>query len=406
MEPNTTELPKVRVAGPLSAYTDGFRDELIDAGYTHRTVRAQLYRLAHVSRWLAEQRLCAADLTPEVVERFLLARRAAGCRRSVTVRSLRALVGYLQRVGAAPLVEPSETKSAAGRLLAEYRRYLLLERRLAPRTVRGYVDLAERFLSAQTADGGLELERLTAGEVAGFVVACSRRHSACSMRSVVTALRSLLRFLFVTGRVPRDLRAAVPVAADWRLAPLPRGVEASVVRALFDGCDRSTPLGLRDFAILMLLSRLGLRAAEVAGLRLADVDWRSGWLVVRGKGGRVDRLPLPEDVGAALIDYLRDGRDRSPCEALFLGAHAPAAAMSAHSVVMVPRRASSRAGIAPVGAHRLRHTAASAMLSGGASLAEIAQVLRHQAEETTAIYAKVDRAALDLVVRPWPGSTR
>jgi len=401
-----TELPRVRVSGPLSPHADGFRDELVGAGYTHGTVRSQLYRLAHLSRWLVEQGLCATDLTPEVVERFLLARRVTGHRRWVTVRSLEPLVRYLQRVGAAPVVKPSEPRSAAGRLLEEYRRYLILERRLAPRTVRQYADAAERFLSRRAVRDPLEFDRLTAEEVASFVVACSRRLSAGSMKAVATALRSLMRFLVVTGRVPNDLRAAVPAGPGWRLASLPRGVEAPVVRALLASCDRSTPLGLRDLAILMLLSRLGLRAAEVSGLSLDDVDWRSGGLLVKGKGGPVDRLPLPEDVGAALVDYLRDGRGRSPCRALFLRAYAPAAAISAHSVVMVPYRASRRAGVAPVGAHRLRRTAASAMLQGGASLAEIGQVLRHQAEETTALYAKVDRATLELVARPWPRQAR
>jgi integrase len=196
------------------------------------------------------------------------------------------------------------------------------------------------------------------------------------------------------------------MVASPRLASLPQGLDAVTVAALLGSCDRRTAVGRRDFAILVLLVRLGLRGGEVAALRLDDIDWRAGELVVRGKGSRLDRLPLPQDVGEAVADYLRHGRPRSTCRSLFMRACGPEGSMSAGSVVMVPRSASGRAGLPVVGAHRLRHTAASEMLRSGASLAEIAEVLRHQSESTTAIYAKIDRAALGLLVRPWPGAGR
>jgi site-specific recombinase XerD len=184
-------------------------------------------------------------------------------------------------------------------------------------------------------------------------------------------------------------------------------VDAATVAALLGSCDRCTAVGRRDFAVLTLMVRLGLRAGEVASLRLDDVDWKAAELVVRGKGGRLDRLPLPADVGEAVADYLCHGRRRSACRALFLRTCAPEGGMSAGSVVMVPRSASHRADLpVVVGAHRLRHTAATGMLRAGASLSEVAEVLRHRSESTTAIYAKVDRAALDLLVRPWPETQR
>ncbi|MCA1699269.1 MAG: tyrosine-type recombinase/integrase, partial [Actinobacteria bacterium] len=187
---------------------------------------------------------------------------------------------------------------------------------------------------------------------------------------------------------------------------LPRGLGAGQVRLLLDSCDRSTPVGRRDYSILLLLSRLGLRCGEVAALGLDDVDWRTSELVVRGKGARIDRLPLPCDVGAALADYLRHGRPRGFGRAVFLNACAPLARVSRGTVSDVVVRACKRAGVPPVGAHRLRHTVASELLSRGAGLAEIGQVLRHQDFRTTALYAKVDRQALSRLALPWPGSGR
>jgi integrase/recombinase XerD len=194
----------------------------------------------------------------------------------------------------------------------------------------------------------------------------------------------------------------VPSVAGSRFDGLPKAVDAAVLGALLASCDRSRPSGQRDFAILVLMSRLGLRAADIAALRLDDIDWRAGELELRGKGGRRDRLPLPGDVGEVLVEYLRFGRRPSTDRAVFLQARQPAVGMSRNAVVFVSRRASARAGLAVVGGHRLRHTAATEMLRHGASLREVGQVLRHNDDTTTAIYAKVDRASLSLVVRPWP----
>jgi integrase/recombinase XerD len=173
---------------------------------------------------------------------------------------------------------------------------------------------------------------------------------------------------------------------------------------LLQSCDRASPAGRRDFAILMLLARLGLRRGEVAALKLDDVDWRAGEIVIRGKGSRIDRLPLPSDVGQALVDYLRDGRPRGFGRRLILPARAPYGELSPRAIAAVVMRACKRAGIAPVGAHRLRHTIASELLRRGAGLPEIGQLLRHRSIDTTAIYAKVDRRALSRLALAWPGS--
>jgi integrase/recombinase XerD len=244
---------------------------------------------------------------------------------------------------------------------------------------------------------------LSAAEVGAFVVTQSRKRPR-SVGRLVTGLRSLLRFLHVDGVIDRPLAEAVPSVANWSLSGLPKALSRDQVAALLTSCDRSTSTGCRDFAILMLLVRLGLRAGEVAVLSLDDIHWRRGELTVRGKGNRLDRLPLPGDVGEAIVEYLRRARPRTAQgRTVFVWAQAPHRALTSNAVTTVVANAGRRAGLGLVGAHRLRHTAATAMLQAGGSLTEIGQVLRHRRVLTTAVYAKVDRQALRLVARPWPG---
>lgn len=393
-----------RVPGPLASYVAGFRAELVVLGYAPRVAQDNAYVLAHLSRWLESEGIAAAELTSCQVVRFAGARREGGYRRWVTVRSMRRQLGYLREIGVIPQEEQQETGCPVERALQAYRLYLHRERRLAERTAGQRVDVARKFLRAQVREGELRLDRLEPGAVTGFIVDESRRYATASMKVTTTAVRSLLRYLFVTGVIDRDLAEAVPSVASWRMSSLPAGADSGTVAVLLASCDQATSVGCRDFAVLMLMARLGLRAHEVAALRLDDVDWRAGELVIHGKGGRVDRLPLPADVGAALARYLRQGRRPSARREVFLRSCGPDAPMSRQSAVMVTRCASRRAGIPAVGAHQLRHRAASQVLAQGGSLAEVAQLLRHHGEETTAIYAKVDRAALTAVVRPWPGT--
>ena len=402
-----TELSKVRATGPLAVHVEGFCAALLRVGYTPGSAQDHGYLLAHLSRWLAAEQLEPSELTPPVLDRFVRERRRAGYRRWLSTRSVCPLLDYLREVGAAPAWQPRVADGPADELLGAYRRYLLVERRLALGTVGLHEDVARRFLSRRVAGDALDLAGLAAADVTGFVLHEARLRSVGSMKALLSPLRCLLRFLFVVGIAPRDLTAAVPGVSSPQLSSLPKGLDAAMVAALLGSCDRHTAVGRRDFAVLTVMVRLGLRAGEVAALRLDDMDWRAGELMIRGKGNRLDRLPLPADVGEAVVDYLRHGRPRSTCRALFLRACAPNGAMSAGSVVMVPRSASRRAGLPViVGAHRLRHTAATQMLRHGASLSEIAEVLRHRSESTTALYAKLDRASLDLAVRPWPGAGR
>jgi site-specific recombinase XerD len=286
--------------------------------------------------------------------------------------------------------------------MADYRRFLLIERRLSKHTVLdAYEPAARRFLEALDGQDRLCLERLRAADVTAFLVRECAWRSVSGARDLVCALRSFLRYLHLGGMIELPLVWAVPAVADLRDRTLPRGLDPTAVKQLMASCDRRRTIGRRDHAILLLLARLGLRAGEVAAITLDDVDWRAGLLLVHGKGSREDLLPLPADVGEAIVSYLRR-RLRCETRALFLCMTAPVRGVDRCTVAWAVRSACDRAGLPRVGAHRLRHTAATEMLRHGASLAEIGQVLRHREPKTTAIYAKIDRAALRALARPWP----
>jgi integrase/recombinase XerD len=391
---------RVRVSGPLAEYAAGFAGFLAEAGYTPLSAANQVRVLAHLSRWMEGCGLGPGELTGKRLGEFLAARRDAGYTCWLSERGLAPLTAFLRGLGVVPAAEPAASEEAADVLLGRYRAYLEAERGLAASTVRYCTDEARGFLAGRER----RLADLDAAEVSGFVAAECRRRGTGSAKILVTALRSLLRFLVVEGLVAPGLQDAVPAVAGWRGGGLPKALPDGQVAALLAACDRETATGRRDFAVLTLLSRLGLRACEAAALELGDIDWRAATVTVRGKGRRDERLPLPSDVGEALAGYLRDGRPAgSASRRVFLASRAPGGGLPAGAVIEIVRRACLRAGLPEAGAHRLRHSAATGMLRAGAPLAEIGQVLRHRSATTTAIYAKVDHGALAQLVMPWPG---
>ena len=350
---------------------------------------------------MQEQHVSADGLRERELERFRrehLARVA-----SVRGAGMTVVLSHLRSLGVVPAAEPSMV-TAADELLEQYRRYLMVERGLTAGTARGYVDIVRPFVQSRvTETGEVELWDLSPADVLGFVLAQTARRSRKSAKLLVSALRSLLGFWHVQGLIGRPLAGAVPSVAGWRWPVCHEHWTRDQVRALLDSCDRSTVAGVRDFAILTMLVRLGMRRGEIAGLRLDDIDWRAGELVVRGKGQRVERLPLPADVGEAIAVYLRDGRPSGfSGREMFVRIKAPWQPLTAGGVTQVVVSASKRAGIGEVTAHRLRHTAATELLRQGAPLREIGELLRHRSVLTTAIYAKVDRDRLRELARPWP----
>jgi integrase/recombinase XerD len=249
------------------------------------------------------------------------------------------------------------------------------------------------------------VDGLAAEEVIGFVLVEAERRSPGSLNNVATGLRALLRFLYVRGYTTRPLVVAVPTAPGWRGSGIPRAASPEQIARLLASCDRRRAAGRRDFAILVLLARLGLRAGEVAALSIDDIDWRAGAVVVTGKGNRREQMPLPHEVGEAIASYCRQGRRRGDCRDLFLRVNAPHTGLSTSGISEVVARACTRAGLPRLGAHRLRHAAATEMRRAGAPLFEIGQALRHRHVATTAHYAKDDYDALTMVARPWSGGS-
>lgn len=395
---------RVRVTGPLTMYAAGFRKEIAEQGYTANTSSSQLQLMAHASRWLAAQGWGVADLDQARVEEFLARRRAEGYTLWLSPMAMDPMLAYLRELGAIPVSVPPAPGTEAERLREQYRTYLVQERGLAPATVNGYLHVARLFVAARSGEGQLHLERLTATEVTDFVLAECATRSVGSAKYVVCGLRSLLRYLHAAGHTDAQLDAAVPKVASWRLAGLPVTFGRTEVSRLLASCDRRTTFGRRDYAVLTLLARLGLRAGEVAALRLADIDWRSGEIVIRGNGARVERLPLPADVGEALAGWLRRGQPHCRSATVFTRVRAPHRPLSNGGVSAIVRAGCVRAGLPELNAHRLRHTAASEMLRGGAGLGEVGQVLRHTSVLTTSIYAKVDQERLRALALPWPGA--
>jgi integrase/recombinase XerD len=294
------------------------------------------------------------------------------------------------------------TDDGSAVLLAEFGMWLDRERGLSPVSVRCYSKQAKYFLAAVGGPGAVG--GLDAGRVTAFMVDYSKDRNGWSAKAMVTSLRAFLRFARVTGRTAVPLAGAVPAVASWRLSALPRSLPAAEIEALLDGCDRDTATGLRDYAVLSLLARLGLRGAEAAGLQLGDVGWRAGEIAVTGKGSRIERLPLPAAAGEALAAWLTGGRPRCESRAVFVTVRRPYRQLTPEAVRAVMGRACDRAGLERRGAHRLRHALATELLRAGASLPEVGQVLRHRSLLSTSVYAKVDQDALRPLARPWPGA--
>jgi integrase/recombinase XerD len=391
--------------GPLLPYGPGFEAALTDQGYSADSIGRHLRLMAHLSRWLAGQHLAAGDLTAGRARRFLRFRHAEGHTHPASMAGVAPLLDYLRSTGAVPAGEPHAV-GPAGALIAQYRSYLLQERGLSPQSsVPHYAEVARRFVAHVQSGTPGELRGLTAAAVTGFVLSVSQRRSVGEAKAVSTRLRSFLRYLEIEGLTRPGLLAAVPSIAGWELTGLPRAISAADVERLLGSCDHRRPAGRRDFAILTVLARLGLRAGEVAALRLGDIDWRAGELTVHGKASRQDRLPLTQDVGEAIAGWLQDGRPRCASAAVFTRVLAPHRGLSDRAVSGVVRRACVRAGLPPMGSHQLRHTVATQTLRAGGTLTEVGQLLRQRSLAATSLYAKVDRGALSAVARPWPGGS-
>ena len=314
--------PSVQITGPLVAHVEGVNEELIRLGYTPLSAIVKLRLFAHISRWIQDRKLQPWELTPARVEQFVKERRRAGHTHARSLKGVEPLIVYLRRIGVVPQA-PEVVMTEVEQLVEYYCTFLRTERGLSPKSITLYRPIAQQFLVSCFPSGNPVSRRITATNVSSFVIKECRCRTGSHAKMVVSAMRSLLRFLYLQGFTTAPLMSAVPSFASWRVASLPRPVEAEQVVKLLRTCDRQTPAGRRSYAIILLLARLGLRAGVVAAIELGDVDWRSGDILIRGKGRQQERLPLPSDVGEALADYLRHDRPRFKTRSLFLRRFAP-----------------------------------------------------------------------------------
>jgi site-specific recombinase XerD len=395
--------------GPLGIHVDAYEALLREQGYSRGSTYVHLHIVADLSRWLRRRRLDAGDVDECTVERYLQSRqRFVDTYRGASFVPYKFL-GMLRdrRIvthKTVPIVvDPREI------VVDAFRQYLSQERGLSVSIQCNYTRFANQFLRERFGRGSLELSALSATDVTGFIRRHAHERSARSAQHIVGSLRAFLRYLRYRGEITTDLAACVPTVANWSLSTLPKFLRPGQVQQVLDHCDRHSAVGLRNYAILVLLARLGLRACEVVAMTLDDIDWEGAHLMVRGKGGQRAQMPLSAEVGHAIAAYLKKGRPRCTSRRLFIREHAPRVGFAnSCAVSTLVQRALADAGVdSPhTGAYVFRHSLATEMLRQGASLGEIGQLLRHAHPNTTQIYAKVDVCALRPLALRWPGGGR
>jgi site-specific recombinase XerD len=399
-----------RLEGPLAAYVSSFAQSLREQGYALYSIYRSILLAACFSRWLGQRAIRRRSVSSEHLRHYLRYRVRQLRPHREDKPSLMHFLEFLRREGVIPVEKAPTCRTTPAEQCAEaFERYLREERGLADPTIVNYVTIIRSFLKDRFGKGTIRLSRLCGGDVVRFVQRQAPRLHVTRAKLLTTALRSFLQYGRYRGDITLDLAAAVPVVAGWSMTSIPRAIPADQLRQLLASVDRSTAIGRRDYAILLLLARLGLRAGEVVSLELDDIDWAAGCLSIRGKSGRETQVPLLAEVGEAIVAYLQHGRPRCTSRHVFLRDDAPIRGfMGSSAIDCIVRRAIDRAGIdTPTkGAHQFRHGLATEMLRHGASLAEIGEVLAHRSPETTKIYAKVDLEALRPLALPWPGGAR
>ena len=402
-------LPPSMYDGPLGAIVSAYADLLYQQGYTHQSARLQLRFLADLSCWLDRRRYRNADITEALLYRYLRSRHQRFRPRRDDDSILKKLLSLLHTNGVVPQTLSPSLNSPRQCMQDDFDRYLSQERGLSMATRVNYQPFIQRFLSQQFGAQRIQFSHLRATDVIRFVRNQAPKLSSKRAGLMLSALRSFFRYLRHRGDLTTDLAACVPSIANWSFSSLPKYLEPHQVRRVLNQPDRRTAQGRRDYAILLLLARLGLRACEIVALTLDDLRWETGEIALRGKGGRLAQLPLPPDVGKALATYLQKDRPASSTRRLFIRLKAPRRGFAnSIAVSTLVARALKKAGVESPhrGAHLFRHTLATEMLRQGASLADIAHLLRHQSFDTTTLYAKVDLVALRTLAQPWPGGVR
>jgi site-specific recombinase XerD len=395
--------------GPQGQLVERYAVRLVEERLVQHGTWRCLNVVSGLLAWITTRHCKLADLDEHVVERYL---RYRGGRQSIQPGDWAALKRWLSVLREEGAIAPAAAARLTphDRIFKEFEDYLRTERGLAPRSIVRHLPIIRRFLHEVCPAGADDLGKLCQESIIGYIERHARDWSPKTGKAMCWSLRAFLRYLHHRGLTPRALAGCVPSIRRWKLATLPTHLPAAQVQKALDGCDRATAMGRRDYAILMMLAKLGLRADEVATLTLDDIDWRAGEMHVRAKGRQRARMPMPPDVGAAVVAYLRDGRPKSSCRRLFVRTLAPHVGFASGSAITwIAKTALDRAGVrdcAHRGAHVFRHSLATELLRSGATLTEIGQLLRHEDHDTTRIYAKVDIEALRTLSLPWPGGSR
>jgi site-specific recombinase XerD len=392
--------------GPLGSYIDSFAVWLSEQGYKKSTITYGLRLIGVLSCWMQQRGISVDDLNEKTTTDFLRERRNHYRINLADMSKLDLLLKYLRQCAVISVPTAVVDNSELGSIMRKFTDYLLKERSLSEATLYNYLPVARQFLEKRFGAQTIMFEKIQQADILGFVLRCTNRLKRSRAKTVVTALRSFFGFLRLQGYISTDLGGVVPKVANWQCAALPNWIPIEDVEHLLSSCDQSTITGQRDYAILLLLARLGLRSGEVVNMTLDDIDWEAGEIRVSGKSRRYDRLPLPKDVGEALTRYLCHGRPRCSTRRVFVRMRAPVRGfMGRGAIYSVVQRAFDRAELHPShkGPHTLRHSLATNMLRKGASLYEIGEILRHRDIDNTQIYAKVDLEALSKIAQPWPG---
>ena len=399
---NRTEAESIS-SGCLSVEISIYAERLYESGYKVQTARLQLRMLNHFQRWLEQRHISIERIDASVVERYLASRYRKFKRRCGDAAVMRRLLELL------PVEPPPYEPSQQQTILGLFRDYLLQQRGLSMASVTNYTPIVRQFLAHRFPSGDIQLADVSARDITGFVQQQAEQIHSKRAPLVVTALRAFLKHSLQRGAIQNDLAACVPTIATWSLSTIPRYLPQDQIQKVIDSCDRSTAAGRRDYAIVLLMSRLGLRGGEVVALALDDVDWDAGVITVRGKGKRVTQLPLPTEVGKAIVEYLRNGRPCCDSRHVFIRQKAPLRQFAnTVAVCSLVDRALRRANVESPhrGGHVFRHSLATHMVNQGATLPEIGDLLRHRRPDTTTIYAKVDLRSLRTIALPWPGGDR
>ncbi len=389
----------------LGRQLDTFASVVSGSGYSHATIRTQIHLLAGLIRWIQKNEIVIADIDDRITNLFLKESARKGALRRGDKNTLRCFLDHLRVEGLIDYSAPTFNDSPLASLKNRYENYLRKERGLSTVTASRYWPYLQRFLIEQFGDGPIRLRELSQQAIENFFLRHAHDRTPKVAQLMVAAMRSFFRFLFRYGETERDLSAAVPTVPTWRLTEVPKYLKPDQLQSLLEISDRTTPVGRRDYSIILLIARLGLRAGEVVALELDDINWRTAELTIRGKGLYRDCLPLPQEVGNALAIYLQNDRPTCPTRRVFIRMKAPCRGFKDSTTVStIVSRAVQRCGLNTPnkGAHLLRYTLATEMLRQGASMTEIGELLRHRSPNSTEIYAKVDIEGLRSIARPWP----